>query len=169
MHPAILFVLLMGMTILESTIFSIPPLNAIHPQLVAVTIMLIALFRGPHLALWLGILIGLIRDIVYGTFIGMDLFALGLVGYFSGTTFRLFLRRHLVLVVLTVIAFTAVYNFVTFGISVLFAQKKADLSVVIVESIRMMIINGVATLFFYVPASKYLPVREGRKFVEEEL
>jgi rod shape-determining protein MreD len=169
MHPAILFILLMGLTIIESTVFSIPPLNFFHPQLTIVTVMLIALFRGPSMALILGVLIGLVRDIVYGTFIGMEMFTMGLVGYFSGSTFRLFLRRHLVLVVMTVIAFTAVYNVVTYGISVLFAQKKADISVVLVESIRMMIMNGIITLFLYVPASKYLPLRTGRTFVEEEL
>lgn len=169
MHPANLLLILMGMTIIEATIFKIPPLHLIHPQLVVISLIFIGLFRGPKLALVLGLLIGLIQDIVYGTFIGMDMFAMGVVGYFSAVTFRLFLHRHLILVVFSVIAYSAVYSLVSFGIAVLFAAAKVDFFAVIIQTIRMMVINGLFSLLLYVPAGKYIPERSGRNMADEEL
>lgn len=169
MHPLLLFLLLLGMSMIESTLLEIPPLDSFHPQLVVVTLMLIALYRGPKLALGLGLLVGLVEDVVYGTFIGINTFAMGVIGYFSGVAFRMFLRRYLAVVVLLVVVFTAAYNFVSFGISMLFSQATVNFWAVVVYAIRMMILNGVLTLLLYVPASKYIPPRRERKWLDEEL
>src|SRR5690554_712688 len=91
----LLWLTLIVLFILETTIFHwIIPLSwqenmHISPHFMLIVILFISLYVNRHLALILGLVFGLLQDIVfYGYMIGPNAFGIGLVGYLIGYMFR---------------------------------------------------------------------------------
>jgi len=56
----------------------------IVPRFVLAAIVYLSIFRNQQYALWLGIVFGMLYDVVYGDVFGVYTIAMGTVGYFSG-------------------------------------------------------------------------------------
>ena len=156
MKNVLAFLLLWLGLIVHSTLFQIPPLNVVQPDLVMVLLIIIALTRGPRAALVLGILIGLVQDMVFGSFLGLYAFTYGVVGYFAATAFAQFLQRNVAITFLVTIVFTFLQNWVTYGIASLFGLTSLPWATVLADSLAQMIVNGIALLLLYSPVGKLL-------------
>jgi rod shape-determining protein MreD len=85
------------------------------PRFVIVMLIISALFLGHIQGLMLGVIFGLAYDIVYGSIIGVYAFSMGLVGYFSGLTFRIF-HQNIFLILSTVLIVLTFHEMVVYGI-----------------------------------------------------
>ncbi|GEO25826.1 rod shape-determining protein MreD [Alicyclobacillus acidoterrestris] len=149
MKLTIAFLMLWVGLILEATVFQIPPMNAIHPGFVLVILVLIALMRGPNTAVVMAVLIGLIEDISYGSFIGLNAFSYGLIAYFSGALFGQFLHRNLAVTFIDTLMMTFVYTWITYGLTRLFDVTADRPIFVFQQSLVSMMVNGLLVLMLY--------------------
>ncbi|MBF8378747.1 rod shape-determining protein MreD [Alicyclobacillus mali] len=149
MKAAIAFASLWVGLILQATLFEIPPMNAIHPDFVLVILVLLALFRGPNLAMIFGIAIGLIQDVCYGPFIGLNAFAYGLAAYIAAAVFSQFMQKNLAIAFLTTMGLSFVHSWLTYGFMRLFELTSDSIQFALSASLQGMIVNGVLALALY--------------------
>ncbi|GAX90476.1 rod shape-determining protein MreD [Effusibacillus lacus] len=169
MRPVFLFLVLIAGLILQATLFVQKPFSWFQPSLTVLILLFIAYYRGAFLAMMLGILTGLVQDVVYGSFIGMHTFSLGVTGYFAGALFRVFLNRSLIMLVFVILGFSAVYEFMNYGIAMIFGRIQVDLLAVLTYAVRLMIFNGIFALILYPLADKWFPEDEDWGLGEEYL
>jgi rod shape-determining protein MreD len=135
--------------IIQTTLFQVPPINVIQPNFVLVVLVIIALSRGTRASLVLGILIGFVQDVNYGSFIGLNAFAFGVIGYFAAATFAQFLHRNVVLTFLIAIVCTFIFEWITFGMTRLFGVTAFSWHGVLTMTFGQMIVNGITLLVLY--------------------
>lgn len=160
MRPINLFLVLLLTLVLQATLFVQKPFSWVQPNLTLLLILFIAYFRGQFVAMMLGIAVGLFQDIVYSSFLGMHMFSLGVTGYFAGALFRVFLNRSLIMLMLVILGFTGVSEFINYGIGRIFGWTHVDMMTVLMHAIRLMIFNGIFALFLYPWAGKIMPIDE---------
>lgn len=158
------FVLIWVGLILEATLFQIPPIDVIHPGFVLVILVLIALIRGPNTAVIFAIIIGLVQDICYGSFIGLNAFSYGVVAYFAGAVFSQFLHRNLAITFLTTMVLTFFHTWVTFGLTRLFDITADRPAFVLSQSLIAMLINGLLVLMLYPLLTKLFTRRKVSRY-----
>ncbi|MCL6631618.1 MAG: rod shape-determining protein MreD [Alicyclobacillus herbarius] len=168
MKNGLAFLLLWAALTIQATLFQIPPINVIQPDLVLVVMVVVALTRGPRAALLLGILVGLCQDIVYGAFIGLNAFTYAVIGYFAGSVFAQFLHRNVAITFLVTISFTFVNVWITYGLERLFDVTEYGWQVVMRHSFAQMIIDGVVLLILYPFLIRLLVDRKRRRYPEPE-
>jgi rod shape-determining protein MreD len=166
MRIAFAFLALWAGLILEATVFQIPPFSIVHPNLVLVILVIVALTRGPKTALVFGILIGIIQDVDYGQFIGLNAFAYGVVGYFAATAFMQFLHRNIAITFLITVIFTFIHVWITYGMTRMFDVTAYSGSVVLTKSLWQMIMNGILVLLFYPWMTKWFTDRSRGKYAD---
>lgn len=149
MRNVIAFLCLWVGLVIQSTVFSIPPLSSIQPNFDVVLLVLIALTRGPRPALIMGILIGFVQDVNFGAFIGLNAFAYGFVGYFAGAVLSQFIQRSVAVAFITGIICTFVYDWLTYGMTLLFDVTSFSWRGVMSVSLLQMMVNGVVLLILY--------------------
>ncbi|QSO53298.1 rod shape-determining protein MreD [Alicyclobacillus curvatus] len=157
------FLLWIGLT-LQATVLQIPPLSAIQLNFDVVLLVLIAMTRGPRVALVLGIAIGFIEDVNYGAFIGLNAFAYGFIGYLAGTILSQLISRSVVSTFLVSLCCTFVYNWLTYGMTRLFDVTSYSWVGVMSVSIEQMMLNGVLTLILYPFAMRWFTNQEKRRY-----
>lgn len=145
--------------IVQSTFFQIPPIHVIQPNFVLVVLVIIALTRGSRATLVLGIMIGFIQDVNYGSFIGLNAFAFGVIGYFASATFAQFLHRNLALTFLVSVACTFLFEWITYGMTRLFGVTAFSWHSVWPLTFGQMIVNGITLLILYPLFTKLLTTR----------
>ncbi|SIS63769.1 rod shape-determining protein MreD [Alicyclobacillus vulcanalis] len=149
MKAAVSFAMLWLGLILQATLFEIPPMNVIHPDFVLVILVLLTLFRGANLAMVFGIVIGLIQDVCYGPFIGLNAFAYGLIAYIAAAVFSQFMQKNLAIAFLTTMVLSFVHSWLTYGFMRLFELTSDSLQFALSASLQSMFVNGVVALFLY--------------------
>lgn len=135
--------------VIQSTLFQIPPIDVVHPNLVLVALVMVALTRGNRAALVLGVVIGLVQDVDYGSFIGLNAFAYGVIGYFAAATFAQFLHRNVALTFLVSVVCTFIFEWITYGMTRLFDVTAFSWQAVLSLSIGQMLTNGITLLLLY--------------------
>jgi rod shape-determining protein MreD len=150
--------------LLQSTVFQIPPFYVVKPNFVLVILVLIALTRGSKHALILGLVIGLLQDVDYGSFLGLYAFAYGVIGYFSAAAFLQFLHRNIAITFLITMAFTFIYEWMTYGLTRLFDVTSFGWSTVLSTSLQDMIVNGVLLLLLYPILTRWFSGSSKRKY-----
>lgn len=169
MRPVFLFLILVFGLILQATLFAHKPFSWVQPSLPVLLILFVACYRGRFLAMILGVLVGLIQDVVYGSLIGMNMFSLGATAYFAGSLFRIFLNRSLITLILVILGFTAAHEFMNYGIAMIFGKAHPELIAVLTHAVRLMIFNGIFAMILYPWADRWLPVKEKWGMGEEHL
>lgn len=154
--------------ILESTLFQIPPMNAIHPGIVLVIIVLIALLQGTSVSMILAIVVGLIQDICYGSFIGLNAFSYALVAYFAGAVFSQFMNKNLAITFMTTVSLTFVHIWMTYGLTRLFEVTADRPLYVLSQSLVAMLFNGLLVLMLYPLMGKLLTPSRVRSYDIQE-
>lgn len=135
--------------ILQATVLQVPPLSLIQPNIVVVLLILVALTRGPRVALILGVLTGFIQDVNYSSFIGLNAFAYGFVGYFAGAVLSQFIQRSVAIAFITCVTCTFVYDWMTYGMTRLFDVTSYSWHGVMSISLLQMMLNGILLLVLY--------------------
>lgn len=156
MNPILIVLTLMGMLVIQSTVFQVQPFSFVAPNISLVMLLFVALMRGPMLALYSGLIIGLIQDVLFGTFIGLHGFTYAVVGYFAGLAFRSYWTRSFVMVLLIILGFTFVHEITEYSLTQLFGHGHVDLMAVVTHALRMMIWNGILSLLLYTPSVRLL-------------
>ncbi|MDQ0188320.1 rod shape-determining protein MreD [Alicyclobacillus cycloheptanicus] len=151
MRNVIAFFVLWLALIIQSTLFQIPPIRVLQPNLVLVVLMVAAMTRGPRAAMVLGVLIGLIQDVMFSSFVGLNAFTYGVIGYFAAATFSQFLQRNFSIAFMITVVFTFIQMWITFGMTRLFNVTGFSWNTVLADSLSEMIQNGIALLVFYRP------------------
>lgn len=80
----ILFTFLIIGLVFQSTLFEKAYIFGVKPNLLLVVVVVYALFYGKHSAAQLGVIYGLMEDIVTGKFIGMNALSMMAAGYTAG-------------------------------------------------------------------------------------
>jgi rod shape-determining protein MreD len=168
MHPALILLTMMGMLVIQSTVLQVQPFSFVAPNIVLVMLLYVALMRGPMLALYLGLTVGLLQDVLFGTYLGPCGFTFAAIGYFAGETFRSYWARQLIMVTLIVLAYTFFYEMTLYGLSALFGFAHVNPMTAVAHSVRMMIWNGIFALLLYSPSVKWLG-SERRSLADEAL
>ncbi|HEU4965147.1 MAG TPA: rod shape-determining protein MreD [Bacilli bacterium] len=156
MRPVWILLTMMGMLIIQSTVLQVQPFTFIAPNIPFVMLLFVALKRGPLYALYIGLCIGLLQDVLYGTYLGMHAFTYATIGYFAGTTFRSYWTRQFMVVVLIILGYTFLSELTAYGLSRLFGQGHYDLTSAMLQGVRMMIWNGIFALLLYSPSVRLL-------------
>ncbi|MGZ4031400.1 MAG: rod shape-determining protein MreD [Tumebacillaceae bacterium] len=168
MNPILMMLTMMGMLVIQSTLFQVQPFSFVAPNICLVMLLFISLMRGSMLALYIGLIIGLIQDVLFGTFIGLHGFTFAVVGYFAGMTFRSYWTRSFVMVLLIILGFTLLHEITEYSLSQLFGHGHVDLMAAVTHALRMMIWNGILSLLLYSPSVRLLG-RERRGLADDAL
>lgn len=149
MKNVIVFLCLWFGLILQSTLFQIAPINVIQPNFVLVILVLAALTRGSRAVLVLGIVIGFIQDADYGSFLGLNAFTYGVLGYFAAATFGQFLQKNVALTLLVTEVCSFLENGITYGMTRLFNVTAYSWRSVLSLTLEQMVINGILLLILF--------------------
>lgn len=168
MHPAWILLTMMGMLVIQSTVLQVQPFSYAEPNIVFVMLLYVSLARGPMVSLYIGLTIGLIQDILFGTFLGPHAFTYALICYFAGSTFRSYWARQLVRVILVVIAYTLLQEMMLYGLARLFGFQHVEFMPALTHMLSIMIWNGIMALVLYVPSMRLLSF-ERRSLADESL
>jgi rod shape-determining protein MreD len=164
MRQLIAFVTLWLALILDSTLFQIPPISTIQPNLVLIVLMMIGVLYGPRTTLVYGVAIGLLQDLDYGRFLGLEAFTYGLIAYCAASIFHQFLHRSLALTFFLTICFTFVQQWLTYGLTRLFDVTAYQVQAVLRHTLFEMMINGVFLLLLYPFLIRLLEQRSKRRY-----
>lgn len=160
--------------LLETTIFHwFIPLEwkgniHIFPHFVLIVILFIALYAHRHFALVLGLVFGLLHDIVfYGFMIGPYAFGMGLVGYLTGFIFNRSNVNFLSAIPIVMLA-TFCFEMIIFGLYRLFGLIEVSSSWIFLHQILpSFLFNLLFALAIYIPI-RYLIDKMGSNRNEEE-
>lgn len=172
-RKTILILLLFVLFIVEGTI--VPWLipyswqTRLFPHLVFVVIMYFSMFENRHTGLVLGLIFGLMHDIVfYGAIIGPYSFAMGFTGYLVGLPSR---SRPIPLpmVLILIIFGSLLLDSTIFGIYSLFELTHQAYSWALVNHIiPNMFVQFVFALALYVPLRRQLEILTKRRSPEQK-
>jgi len=168
MHPILIWLTMMGMLVIQSTVLQVQPFSFVAPNICLVMLLYVSLIRGPLQALFIGLTFGLCQDVLFGTYLGPNAFTYAAIGYFAGSTFRTYWARQLITVILVVLAYTFVHEITLYGLSRLFGASHVSLMAAVTYAMRMMIWNGIFALLLYSPSMKLLG-NERRSMADESL
>ncbi len=156
MKNLLAFVILWTALLIQSAIFAAIPGHWPRPDLVLVVLVMVSLIRGPRVSLLLGVLIGGIVDVNYNSFIGMNAFAYGFIGYFAAVILQQFLHRNIAVTFLVVVSCTFIFDWMTYGMTRILAVSSLPLQSVMTHTLAEMIVNGVCLLLLYSGLARWL-------------
>lgn len=154
--------------IVESTLFQIQPISVIQPNLVLIGLVVAALTRGANAALILGVLIGFVQDVVFGSFLGLNAFTYGVTGYFAASVFAQFLQRNISITFLVVEVFTFIQQWFTFALTRMFGVTAFSWHAVMSQSLWQMLVNGVFLLVLYPLLIRLFRDKPKRRYKENQ-
>ncbi|MBX6352886.1 MAG: rod shape-determining protein MreD [Thermoflavifilum sp.] len=135
--------------VVDATWFQLPGIQGAAPNLVLVTLVILASVQGARRALIMGVLVGLIEDAVYGPFLGLDSLAYGAVGYFAAVLVEQFLHRNLLVTFLATCVLTFAQEWFDAGLTYMLGMAALGLRSVLAASLWHMLVNGLALLVLY--------------------
>jgi rod shape-determining protein MreD len=156
MHPALILLSMFGMLVVQSTVLQVQPFSFVAPNLVLVMLLFVSLMRGPIFALYVGLAVGLMQDILFGTYLGSYAFTYAAIAYFAGMTYRTYWTRQLVMVVMIMIGYSFLAELTLYGLMRLFGYAHIGLMAAVNYAVRMMIWNGIFALLLYSPSVRLL-------------
>ena len=107
----IAYSLLIVSFVLQSTVFQWISFGGIVPNILIVLVISYGLMRGDVSALFLGFFAGLLVDIFFASFIGLNAFIYMFIGYFAGKFHRIFIPEDIKLPLALIIFSDLLYNF----------------------------------------------------------
>jgi len=166
MRNLLAFVCLWFGLILQATVFEVPPLSLVQPNIVIVLLILIALTRGPRVALILGVVTGFIQDVNYSSVIGLNAFAYGFVGYFAGAVLAQFIQRSISMAFIICVVCTFIYDWMTYGMTRLFDVTSYSWRGVMSVSLEQMMLNGILLLVLYPLCIRWFTNKSGHRYAD---
>lgn len=149
MRDVVAFFILWLALVVQSTVFQIPPISVVQPDLVLIVVVLVAMTRGARAALVLGILVGFVQDANFGMFLGLYAFTYGVIGYFSAAAVMQFLSKNVAITFFITVVVTFIYEWLTYGMKLMFGVVADPWTSVLTASVKQMIVNGITLLILY--------------------
>lgn len=118
--------MLIFMILIQSTVLSIffPMITPVDhfavPNLAIIVLIFVCLIRPERNVILIAFLIGLMKDIIFGSYIGLYAFTYAFIAYWANITFRLFIDKNIVVFVISVILALVSFEFLVWGINSLF-------------------------------------------------
>ncbi len=174
MKQKLYWLIIFGCFIMESTLFHwLVPIKwqqstNLTPLFVLIGIVYSAMFMHRHYALFLGMVFGLLQDVVfYGHMLGVHTFSYGLTGYLIGLSYRS--TRVTITSTMTMVGFgMVIYQSITYALYSLF--QITDVSIVwflLRQLLPSLLFNLLFALAVYLPARKWLEDRYVNKESQE--
>ncbi|GGA36572.1 hypothetical protein GCM10010917_22210 [Paenibacillus physcomitrellae] len=169
----ILVLMLFLLFIVEGTILPwlIPPAwqTRIVPYLVYIVILFVSVYENRHKALLLGVVFGLLQDVVYyGAMIGQFSFAMGFSAYLIGLLFK-GNRTPLPFMLFAVLMGSLLMDSLLFGTYKLFELNHQAYSWSLMNHmLPNMIFHFIFALVVYVPLRRFLENKTSRQRSKEE-
>ncbi|PWV91958.1 rod shape-determining protein MreD [Paenibacillus cellulosilyticus] len=161
--------------VIESTLvpWLIPTslVGRLYPHFTFVFVLYTALYGTRHKALMLGLLFGLMQDVVfYGNLLGLHSFAMGLIGYVTGLLLEK-KKSTMMSALFTIAVCCMVYEIIIFAVYRVFWFTRESLGYAMVDHMLLSTFLQLGfALAVYVPARRWvqsaIPVRQPEK--EEE-
>jgi rod shape-determining protein MreD len=127
----------------------------IVPHFMFVFVIFAALYSGRHRALFFGICFGFLQDVVYfGHLMGVNAFAMGLIGYYTGVLLER--RRSTLLTALSVIGLGCIlYDTIVYFVNMVFRITNETYAWALMDHILpSLFLQLVFALAVYVPARR---------------
>lgn len=141
---------------------------SISPRFVFTVIIFIALYARRYFALILGLVFGLLHDVIfYGHMIGPYSFSMGLTGYLTGLIFG---RTHirLVFTLLIMVIANLFFEFIIYGLYRIFRVVDESFGWAILHHILpSLLFNLLFALIIYIPIRYWLEKMESQREHEE--
>lgn len=128
MYYLIMILILILFMNLQAMFFSILlPLLALSnsmivPNILLATLVFICLVRDDRNIVYVAFLIGIINDIVFGSYIGIYAFIYTFIAYWVNFTFRIFVNRSVMVFVLSVFVANVAFELLYWGITVILSS-----------------------------------------------
>ncbi|SFE24257.1 rod shape-determining protein MreD [Paenibacillus catalpae] len=127
----------------------------IVPHFMFVFVIFAALYSGRHRALFFGISFGFLQDVIYfGHLMGVNAFAMGLIGYYTGVLLER--RRSTLLTALSVIGLGCIlYDTIVYFVNMVFRVTNETYAWALMDHILpSLFLQLVFALAVYVPARR---------------
>lgn len=98
--------------ILQTAIFPYLAIFGVEPNIALLVVLSIAIYKGRFYGAFLGLVIGIIQDILFSPVIGVNSFILFLAGYFVGLIENKVIKDNLFIPVILSLLGTIYYNFI---------------------------------------------------------
>ncbi|OEF98348.1 rod shape-determining protein MreD [Desulfuribacillus alkaliarsenatis] len=123
-----LLVIFLQATLLSIFFPMVTPVNHfVVPNLAIIVLMFLCIFREDKNIVLFAFVIGLLKDIIFGTYIGLYAFTYGFIAYWANITFRLFIDKSIIVFVISVLLGILSFEFIIWGINSMFGL--IDLSI----------------------------------------
>lgn len=117
----LIFMILIQATVLSIFFPIITPVNHFAvPNLAIIVLIFVCIFRQDRNIVVVAFLVGLMKDIIFGSYIGLYAFTYAFIAYWANITFRLFIDKNIIVFVLSVILALISFEFLVWGINSLF-------------------------------------------------
>lgn len=148
--------------ILQSTILPYMPILGVVPNISLLVVITISLYKGKLYGGIIGIIIGLIQDILFSPIIGLNAFIFFFAGYLIGLIENKLIKDNIIIPILLSIIGTLYYNF-TYYIFMFFLSHEIEFlsfakDVLLIETIY----NSVLIVPIYIIFSKIFTVPQIR-------
>ena len=126
MYYLVVAAIMLFMINIEATIFSIifPLMTSTNsfavPNLAIIVLTFVCLIRDDKKIVILAFVIGFFKDVVFGYYIGLYAFSYAFIAYWANITFRIFIDRHVVVFIVSVILAMVSFELLVWGINTLF-------------------------------------------------
>ncbi len=158
----ILPIILLFILVSESIFVDILPASYIYgeyllvPRFLFVTIVFIAIYSDRIQGMLLGIIFGLLVDVVYTGILGIYMFSIPVISYIISKLARI-LQNHIVITSVLCIVGVVVLEFFVYGINVLIGFTNMNMDTFIYKRlISTLILNSVYLILFAHPLTKLL-------------
>lgn len=140
---------------LQSNFFTWFNIAGIMPNLFVVLVLFVGLFTNKTVGTIYGIVIGLILDLLFGTKIGIQASALGLVGFLSAIFDKNFSKDSRMTIMLMVIGSTIIVEILNYLINYMFIGINVEIFSFIKILILEVIFNTLLTIIIYPMIQKF--------------
>jgi len=137
--------------ILSVSLLQLPGLRDLGIAAVTWCLVMIGILRGSRAALIAGIVIGLVQDISYGSFLGESALGYALAGYAAGYVRSLVVRDSLVLAVFLTGVCTELFDWVTYLTSRFFGADVILVHAAVQDSSRSALSTMILCVLLYFP------------------
>ena len=114
------------MIVVQATVFSVffPMITLSDsfavPNIMIIVLILVSILRDDKNIIFVAFIVGFLQDIVFGSYIGLYAFTYAFIAYWANVTFCLFVDRHVIIFLTSVVLALFSFELLVWGINSLF-------------------------------------------------
>lgn len=145
----IYILLVIILIVLQTTAVHAITIQNVVPNLFIITIVSFSALRGKSNGLLFGFFFGLSQDIFFGTNVGFYVLIYSLIGYFTGSLYRVYYSENILPPLLAVVASDIFYNTMIYIFTYMFRGRLDILYYGVYITLPEMIYTGIFMFFLY--------------------